>query len=222
MRRMWIARRRDVTCGGGGVDVPHDRARLGHVRGWRADFADPADRGEVPLARDADDRLRLPRHARVHIPGWRRVFDTIVNNSVPHKSIIQTFAPNGTQLAFVPGAAAAVDVDSITLYDMNNAPVATLSRDKSSSSWSWTLTVLQPGSPAADWRVLTAIVGYTSYSKKMGDMCNDYFWGAFLAVGVGGCIAGLVLGSCALRRVLRRKKRNTGTPSPLHQQLPSV
>jgi hypothetical protein len=76
------------------------------------------------------------------------VFDTIVNNSVPHKSIIQTFAPNGTQLAFVPGAAAAVDVDSITLYDMNNAPVATLSRDKSSSSWSWTLTVLQPGSPA--------------------------------------------------------------------------
>ena len=151
------------------------------------------------------------------------VFDTVINK-VTYQSSFQMFALDGTQVAYVKGTTFAVDI--ISLYDMNEVLVATLNRDILSLSWVWKITVVVPGSPAADWRVLTAIAGYIAFNLNQSgnDICNSYFWDvayAFLAV---GCLLAL-LGACAAR-VWWQKRRGPGLSSSLMRstapQEPSV
>lgn len=123
------------------------------------------------------------------------VWDTVVNK-VTYQSSFQMFNANGTLLAFTGGST--FITDDIALYDMRNAKVATLVRDTLSVNWVWNINVLVPGSPATDWRVLTAVAGVISFNQSGNDICNKYFWTlAWVFLGLGIVI--FLLGVCAAR-----------------------
>lgn len=98
---------------------------------------------------------------------------------------------------------------SVTIYDLNQQSIATMSWNALSTTWKWNIQLTQTH-PVANIQLISLIAGKTAFSSGgNSDICNQFFWAvAYLWFVIFGLIAFVIIISLYIvcRRICLGKK----------------